>query len=180
MFHKFLFRNDDLGCMHCSYCYCVGCVSSCWDAIRSLSPLHRYPAGPALEACPNGTIILFFLQYLMEMTDDFFACCFFRFLLSNITQFCTNTGGGLSGLMHEILVHCAFDTTIFFLVPDCHWKNKIKNMCPVQGSNHGLYQDQHPGNYMLTATLPNHMCPYSYLACQSSLKPVWVPYLAFC
>jgi len=56
----------------------------------------------------------------VETTDDFFARCFFRFLLGNITQFRTNTGGGLSGLMHEILVHCAFEATIFFLVPDRH------------------------------------------------------------
>ena len=63
--------------------------------------------GPTLEACPNGTVILFFLQYLMETTDDFFARRFFRFLLGDITKFRMSAGGGLSGLMHEPhLNHC--------------------------------------------------------------------------
>jgi hypothetical protein len=71
MFRELLFSNVYLGCMRRSYRYCVGRVFSCWDAVRRLSPLRRNPMDPTLDTCPNGMVILFFLQYLVETTDDF-------------------------------------------------------------------------------------------------------------
>ena len=50
-----------LGCMHRSYRYCIGCISSRWDAVRCLSlPLCRNPTGLTLDACSNSSVIFVF------------------------------------------------------------------------------------------------------------------------